>query len=31
MDKFMQYLITAGKKALENAGITEEIMNELEK
>lgn len=31
MDKFMQYLITAGKKALENAGITEEVMNELEK
>ncbi|GJN40875.1 hypothetical protein PR202_gn00289 [Eleusine coracana subsp. coracana] len=31
MDKFMQYLITAGKKALENAGITEDIMNELEK
>ncbi|WVZ57225.1 hypothetical protein U9M48_007635 [Paspalum notatum var. saurae] len=31
MDKFMQYLIMAGKKALENAGITEEIMNELEK
>lgn len=27
----MQYLITAGKKALENAGITEEVMNELEK
>ncbi|GJN31725.1 hypothetical protein PR202_gb20159 [Eleusine coracana subsp. coracana] len=31
MDKFMQYLIIAGKKALENAGITEDIMNELEK
>ncbi|XP_062215400.1 3-oxoacyl-[acyl-carrier-protein] synthase II, chloroplastic-like [Phragmites australis] len=31
MDKFMQYLVTAGKKALENAGITEEIMNDLEK
>lgn len=31
VDKFMQYLITAGKKALENAGITEEVMNELEK
>jgi len=31
MDKFMQYLIMAGKKALDNAGITEEIMNELEK
>uniref|UniRef100_A0A0D9VV33 3-oxoacyl-[acyl-carrier-protein] synthase n=1 Tax=Leersia perrieri TaxID=77586 RepID=A0A0D9VV33_9ORYZ len=31
MDKFMLYLITAGKKALENGGITEEIMNELDK
>ncbi|KAG8063095.1 hypothetical protein GUJ93_ZPchr0003g16655 [Zizania palustris] len=31
MDKFMLYLITAGKKALENGRITEEIMNELEK
>ncbi|KAL5209147.1 hypothetical protein ABZP36_004770 [Zizania latifolia] len=31
MDKFMLYLITAGKKALENGGITEEIMSELEK
>ncbi|EEC75431.1 hypothetical protein OsI_11955 [Oryza sativa Indica Group] len=31
MDKFMLYLITAGKKALENGGITEEVMNELDK
>ncbi|CAM0873291.1 unnamed protein product [Alopecurus aequalis] len=31
MDKFMQYLIVAGKKALENGGITEDIMNELDK
>ena len=27
----MQYLIVAGKKALENGGITEDIMNELDK
>ena len=31
MDKFMQYLIVAGKKALENGGVTEDIMNELDK
>jgi 3-oxoacyl-(acyl-carrier-protein) synthase len=31
MDKFMLYLITAGKKALENGGLTEDIMNELDK
>jgi 3-oxoacyl-(acyl-carrier-protein) synthase len=31
MDKFMQYLIVAGKKALENGGITEDVMNELDK
>lgn len=31
MDKFMQYLIVAGKKALENGGITEDIMNDLDK
>lgn len=31
MDKFMLYLLTAGKKALVNAGITEEVMNELDK
>ncbi|GJN11024.1 hypothetical protein PR202_ga29182 [Eleusine coracana subsp. coracana] len=31
MDKFMLYLITAGKKALENGGLTEEIMSELDK
>lgn len=31
MDKFMLYLLTAGKKALENGGITEDVMNELDK
>jgi 3-oxoacyl-[acyl-carrier-protein] synthase II len=31
MDKFMLYLITAGKKALENGGLTEELRNELDK
>ncbi|KAM7256258.1 hypothetical protein ACFE04_011999 [Oxalis oulophora] len=31
MDKFMLYMLTAGKKALANAGITEEVMNELDK
>jgi 3-oxoacyl-[acyl-carrier-protein] synthase II len=31
MDKFMLYLITAGKKALENGGLTEEVRNELDK
>lgn len=31
MDKFMLYLLTAGKKALVNAGITEEVMDELDK
>jgi 3-oxoacyl-[acyl-carrier-protein] synthase II len=31
MDKFMLYLITAGKKALENGGLTEDVMNELDK
>lgn len=31
MDKFMLYLITAGKKALENGGLTEELMSELDK
>ncbi|KAM3292325.1 hypothetical protein ACQJBY_036277 [Aegilops geniculata] len=31
MDKFMQYLIVAGKKALENGEVTEDIMNELDK
>ncbi|XP_077230279.1 3-oxoacyl-[acyl-carrier-protein] synthase II, chloroplastic-like isoform X1 [Tasmannia lanceolata] len=31
MDKFMLYLLTAGKKALVDGGITEEVMNELDK
>lgn len=31
MDKFMLYLLTAGKKALEDGGITPEVMNELDK
>ena len=31
MDKFMLYLITAGKKALENGGLTEEVRNDLDK
>jgi 3-oxoacyl-[acyl-carrier-protein] synthase II len=31
MDKFMLYLITAGKKALENGGLTEQVRNELDK
>ncbi|KAL5572313.1 hypothetical protein UlMin_021910 [Ulmus minor] len=31
MDKFMLYLLTAGKKALANGGITEEVMKELNK
>ncbi|ONK65390.1 uncharacterized protein A4U43_C07F36610 [Asparagus officinalis] len=31
MDKFMLYMIAAGKKALANAGITEEILSELDK
>lgn len=31
MDKFMLYMLTAGKKALEYGGITEEVMNELDK
>ncbi|KAJ3673192.1 hypothetical protein LUZ60_006566 [Juncus effusus] len=31
MDKFMLYLLTAGKKALEDAGVTDEVMQELEK
>uniref|UniRef100_I1QC64 beta-ketoacyl-[acyl-carrier-protein] synthase I n=1 Tax=Oryza glaberrima TaxID=4538 RepID=I1QC64_ORYGL len=31
MDKFMLYLITAGKKALEHGGLTEELRNELDK
>lgn len=31
MDKFMLYLLTAGKKALADGGITEDVMNELNK
>ncbi|PKA53581.1 3-oxoacyl-[acyl-carrier-protein] synthase II, chloroplastic [Apostasia shenzhenica] len=31
MDKFMLYVLTAGKKALADAGVTEEVLNELDK
>ncbi|XP_008782980.2 3-oxoacyl-[acyl-carrier-protein] synthase II, chloroplastic-like isoform X3 [Phoenix dactylifera] len=31
MDKFMLYLLTAGKKALENGGVTEDVMSQLDK
>ncbi|XP_072980886.1 3-oxoacyl-[acyl-carrier-protein] synthase II, chloroplastic-like [Typha angustifolia] len=31
MDKFMLYLLTAGKKALEHGGITEDVMTQLDK
>ncbi|CAL9121507.1 unnamed protein product [Musa acuminata var. zebrina] len=31
MDKFMLYLLTAGKKALEDGGVTEEVMSQFEK
>uniref|UniRef100_A0A0U1UL50 beta-ketoacyl-[acyl-carrier-protein] synthase I n=1 Tax=Cuphea lanceolata TaxID=3930 RepID=A0A0U1UL50_CUPLA len=31
MDKFMLYLLTAGKKALADAGITDDVMKELDK
>ncbi|PON66036.1 3-oxoacyl-[acyl-carrier-protein] synthase [Parasponia andersonii] len=31
MDKFMLYMLTAGKKALADGGITEDIMNELDR
>ncbi|XP_050216894.1 3-oxoacyl-[acyl-carrier-protein] synthase II, chloroplastic [Mercurialis annua] len=31
MDKFMLYMLTAGKKALADGGITEDMMNELDK
>ncbi|KAL9262259.1 3-oxoacyl-[acyl-carrier-protein] synthase II, chloroplastic-like protein [Drosera capensis] len=31
MDKFMLYMLTAGKKALGNGGITEDLMNEIDK
>ncbi|RZC81119.1 hypothetical protein C5167_043685 [Papaver somniferum] len=30
-DKFMLYMLTAGKKALDDGGISEEVMNELDK
>ena len=30
MDKFMLYMLTAGKKALADGGITEDVMNELD-
>lgn len=30
-DKFMLYMLTAGKKALADAGITDEVMDELDK
>lgn len=31
MDKFMLYLLTAGKKALADGGVTEDVMKELDK
>lgn len=31
MDKFMLYLLIAGKKALANGGVTEEVMSQLDK
>ncbi|KAJ8532092.1 hypothetical protein K7X08_012015 [Anisodus acutangulus] len=31
MDKFMLYMLTAGKKALSDGGISEDMMNELDK
>lgn len=31
MDKFMLYMLTAGKKALADGGITEDMMNEINK
>ncbi|XP_062148335.1 3-oxoacyl-[acyl-carrier-protein] synthase II, chloroplastic [Alnus glutinosa] len=31
MDKFMLYMLTAGKKALADGGITEDVMNALDK
>ncbi|CAK9159240.1 unnamed protein product [Ilex paraguariensis] len=31
MDNFMLYMLTAGKKALEDGGITEDVMNEVDK
>lgn len=31
MDKFMLYMLTAGKKALVDGGVTEDVMDELDK
>ncbi|KAK1365134.1 Beta-ketoacyl-[acyl-carrier-protein] synthase I [Heracleum sosnowskyi] len=31
MDKFMLYMLTAGKKALADSGVTEEIMDQMDK
>ena len=31
MDKFMLYMLTAGKKALVDGGITDDVMDELNK
>lgn len=31
MDRFMLYMLTAGKKALADAGVTEDVMDELNK
>ena len=31
MDKFMLYMLTAGKKAIADGGITEEVMKEIDK
>lgn len=31
MDKFMLYTLTAGKKALEDGGISSDVMNKLDK
>ncbi|XP_010937286.1 3-oxoacyl-[acyl-carrier-protein] synthase II, chloroplastic isoform X2 [Elaeis guineensis] len=31
IDKFMLYMLTAGKKALENGGVTEDVMSQLDK
>lgn len=31
MDRFMLYMLTAGKKALADGGITEDVMKELNK
>ncbi|XP_074280798.1 3-oxoacyl-[acyl-carrier-protein] synthase II, chloroplastic-like isoform X2 [Silene latifolia] len=31
MDKFMLYILTAGKKALANGGITEDLLNDFDK